>query len=156
VFLKRLITWYFARQINSNETKLIKLREEKKKLLDEVMDKETYKTAKEILEQFAPEQLRKDTNMSVNGIIFFSYFVSKYFFFQNAIVPRASPQGAVVGRPGLPQQALQSPQLINQELRRRTMTPGVNQPTPQRIMPPGQPTFPALQQSKTLRILLLR
>jgi endoplasmic reticulum junction formation protein lunapark len=64
VFLKRIITWYYARQLNSNETKLTQLKEEKKKLLDEVMDKETYKAAKEILEQFAPEQLRKDTNVA--------------------------------------------------------------------------------------------
>jgi len=64
VFLKRIITWYYARQLNNNESKLVKLKEEKKKLLDEVMDKETYKTAKEILEQFAPEQLRKDTNVT--------------------------------------------------------------------------------------------
>jgi endoplasmic reticulum junction formation protein lunapark len=65
VFLKRIITWYFARQIKSNETKLEQLKEEKKKLLDDVMDKETYKAAKEILEQFAPEQLRKDTNVAL-------------------------------------------------------------------------------------------
>jgi hypothetical protein len=35
------------------------MKEEKKRLLEDVMDKETYKVAKEILEKFAPEQLRK-------------------------------------------------------------------------------------------------
>jgi hypothetical protein len=35
------------------------MREEKRKLLEDVMDKETYKVAKEILEKFAPDQLRK-------------------------------------------------------------------------------------------------
>lgn len=33
-------------------------------MLDEVMDKEVYKVAKEILEKFAPEQLRKDLPVS--------------------------------------------------------------------------------------------
>ncbi|XP_059470016.1 endoplasmic reticulum junction formation protein lunapark-B isoform X2 [Neocloeon triangulifer] len=105
VFVKRLINWYYARQINDNEIKLTRLREEKKKLLDEVMDKETYKTAKEILEQFAPEQLRKENN-------------------QNALVPRVSPQQQIA-RPGMPMPNLQSAQLVNQELRRRTTTPQV-------------------------------
>lgn len=39
---------------------LYDLRAEKKKILDDVMEKETYKVAKEILEKFAPDQLKKD------------------------------------------------------------------------------------------------
>lgn len=35
------------------------MKTEKKKLLDQVMETETYKKAKDILEKFAPEQLRK-------------------------------------------------------------------------------------------------
>jgi hypothetical protein len=35
------------------------MREEKKRILEDVMEKETYKVAKEILEKFAPDQLRK-------------------------------------------------------------------------------------------------
>jgi hypothetical protein len=37
------------------------MKEEKRKLLEDVMDKETYKVAKEILEKFAPDQLRKSS-----------------------------------------------------------------------------------------------
>lgn len=37
------------------------MREEKKKLLEDVMDTETYKVAKEILEKFAPDQLQKSS-----------------------------------------------------------------------------------------------
>jgi NADH:ubiquinone oxidoreductase subunit F (NADH-binding) len=65
VFLKRTITWYYSRKIKRDEIRLIKLKDEKKKLLDEVMDKETYKNAKEILEKFAPEQLQKESAVSV-------------------------------------------------------------------------------------------
>ncbi|KAF4520628.1 hypothetical protein B566_EDAN007494 [Ephemera danica] len=59
--LKRVISWYFSRKIKRDEVCLAKLKEEKKRLLDEVMDKETYKNAKEILEKFAPEQLQKES-----------------------------------------------------------------------------------------------
>jgi hypothetical protein len=37
------------------------MRERKKKLLEDVMDNETYKVAKEILEKFAPDQLQKSS-----------------------------------------------------------------------------------------------
>lgn len=42
------------------------LRAEKKKILDDVMEKETYKVAKEILEKFAPDQLKKDVRLQIN------------------------------------------------------------------------------------------
>jgi len=35
------------------------MKQEKKRLLEEVMDKETYKVAKDILEKFAPENLAR-------------------------------------------------------------------------------------------------
>lgn len=57
--VKRLLTWYYRRKIINNDTTLSKLRSEKKKLLDHVMDTETYKVAKGILEKFAPDQIRK-------------------------------------------------------------------------------------------------
>lgn len=58
LFLKRIVTFYYSRKITKNEQKLCDLRAEKKKILEEVMDKETYKVARTILEKFAPEQLR--------------------------------------------------------------------------------------------------
>lgn len=52
-FLKRLVAWFFERKINRNSVKLKTLRGEKKKILEKVMDKETYKVALEILNRFA-------------------------------------------------------------------------------------------------------
>jgi hypothetical protein len=37
------------------------MREEKKKLLEDVMDNETYKIAKQILEKYAPDHLQKSS-----------------------------------------------------------------------------------------------
>lgn len=59
--LKRLVTWYYRRKLTRNQEKMHDMREEKRKLLEDVMDKETYKVAKEILEKFAPDQLRKSS-----------------------------------------------------------------------------------------------
>lgn len=48
----RGIKWYFTRQMVSNSEKSVELRKKKKKILEEVMDTETYKVAKEILDRF--------------------------------------------------------------------------------------------------------
>ena len=51
--------WYYGRKISKNEQKSTSLKKKKETILEEVQDKETYKVAKEILEKFAPEQLRR-------------------------------------------------------------------------------------------------
>lgn len=50
--LKNLVAWYFQRKVNSNSEKLAELRTEKRDLLDQVRNKETYKDAVEILQRF--------------------------------------------------------------------------------------------------------
>ncbi|CAI9564891.1 unnamed protein product [Staurois parvus] len=49
-----LIIW-FARRTERNNEALEELKAQKKKILEEVMEKETYKTAKQILERFDPD-----------------------------------------------------------------------------------------------------
>nr|XP_045594910.1 endoplasmic reticulum junction formation protein lunapark-A-like isoform X2 [Procambarus clarkii] len=58
--IKRLLTWYYRRKISKNEEKLKSLRERQEKILEQVMETETYKVAKEILELYAPDQLRRN------------------------------------------------------------------------------------------------
>ena len=50
--------WYYSRRITNNEEKLLLLKEEKEKILEEVMENETYKKAKEILEKFDPDRFK--------------------------------------------------------------------------------------------------
>lgn len=64
IFLKVLVTWWFHTKIRKNEKKLQTLTKEKAKLLNDVMEIETYKVAKQILEKFAPEQLRASGSSS--------------------------------------------------------------------------------------------
>ncbi len=66
IFLSRkFLSWYYRRKLSKNETALKTLKADKKKMLDDVMEKETYKIAKEILEKYAPDQLNKDSNVSI-------------------------------------------------------------------------------------------
>ncbi|EDW46960.1 endoplasmic reticulum junction formation protein lunapark [Drosophila sechellia] len=59
IFLRRLFTWYFQRKLNKNGDKLTRLKEDKRKILEQVMDKETYKVAVNLLERFGDKkQLR--------------------------------------------------------------------------------------------------
>ena len=67
LFIRRLLTWFYHRKIVRNEAKLTTLRKKKTKILNEVMETETYKVAKEILEKYAPEQLH-DTKPMVNPV----------------------------------------------------------------------------------------
>ena len=55
--VRKALTWWYHRKIYKDEVKLKELRKQRKKILDEVMETETYKVAKEILEKYAPEQL---------------------------------------------------------------------------------------------------
>jgi len=50
--VKRGLTWWYHRKLRRNEEKLQKLRQEKTKILEEVMETETYKVAKEILDKY--------------------------------------------------------------------------------------------------------
>lgn len=52
IFLRSSISWYYNWMINKNRMKLSKMREDKKKILEEVMNTETYKVAKEILDKY--------------------------------------------------------------------------------------------------------
>lgn len=58
ILLKRLVAWFFQRKINRNANQLKTLRAEKKKLIEQVMDKETYKVACEILNRFGDATTR--------------------------------------------------------------------------------------------------
>ena len=63
-FLKRILTWWYHRKVRKNETHLAKLEEERTKILEDVMDTETYKVAKEILDKYGPvQQITKPTKV---------------------------------------------------------------------------------------------
>ncbi|XP_011638076.1 endoplasmic reticulum junction formation protein lunapark-B, partial [Pogonomyrmex barbatus] len=54
---KKMVSWYYNRKITHNQEKLSTIIAEKKKILNEVTETETYKKAKEILLKFAPDEL---------------------------------------------------------------------------------------------------
>lgn len=58
ILLKRVVAWFFQRKLNRNAQKLKELRAEKKKTIEQVMDKETYKVALEILNRFGDAATR--------------------------------------------------------------------------------------------------
>ncbi|KAH8277623.1 hypothetical protein KR018_002406, partial [Drosophila ironensis] len=59
VFLRRVFTWYFQRKLNTNGDRLARLKEDKRKILEQVMDKETYKVAVNLLERFGDKKLTR-------------------------------------------------------------------------------------------------
>ncbi|KAK4884161.1 hypothetical protein RN001_000432 [Aquatica leii] len=56
LLVKRVLTWYYQRKISRKQNKLVTLRNEKKEILEKVMETETYKVAKTILDKFAPPE----------------------------------------------------------------------------------------------------
>ncbi|XP_050429856.1 endoplasmic reticulum junction formation protein lunapark-A isoform X2 [Adelges cooleyi] len=76
--------WYYNRKIDRYKKKLTELQSEKKKILDEVMENETFKVAKEILEKYAPHQLQ-----TMN----FQNFVNNQRGLPNANKPQFVPTG---------------------------------------------------------------
>lgn len=58
-FVRKLLIFLFSKRTERNNDKLEELKVSKKKILEEVMETETYKNAKIILERFDPEAKRK-------------------------------------------------------------------------------------------------
>lgn len=56
---RKLMHWYFVKRLTSNDLAVNELREKKKLILEDVMEKETYKKAREILEKFDPTRFKK-------------------------------------------------------------------------------------------------
>ena len=65
IFLKRLLTWWYHRKIKKNEITSENLKKQKTKILDEIMETETYKVAKELLDEFASDQEKRALNVSL-------------------------------------------------------------------------------------------
>ncbi|XP_051786646.1 endoplasmic reticulum junction formation protein lunapark-A isoform X2 [Erpetoichthys calabaricus] len=59
-FVRKVMIWLFSKRTERNNEKLEDLKSQKKKILEEVMEKETYKTAKLILERFDPDSKKKN------------------------------------------------------------------------------------------------
>jgi len=53
--IKNSLTWWYHRKIKRNEVKAEKLKKDKVSLLEKVMETETYKVAKEILDKYGSE-----------------------------------------------------------------------------------------------------
>jgi len=64
IFLKRLLTWWYHRKIKKNEITSENLKKQKTKILDEIMETETYKVAKELLDEFASDQEKRALNVT--------------------------------------------------------------------------------------------
>ncbi|XP_049927260.1 endoplasmic reticulum junction formation protein lunapark-B isoform X3 [Epinephelus moara] len=58
-FIRKLLIFLFSKRTERNSDKLEELKAAKKKILEEVMETETYKNAKVILERFDPEAKKK-------------------------------------------------------------------------------------------------
>ncbi|KAJ8352032.1 hypothetical protein SKAU_G00235080 [Synaphobranchus kaupii] len=58
-FTRKLVIYVFSKRTERNNEKLEDLKSQKRKILEEVMETETYKNAKMILERFDPESNKK-------------------------------------------------------------------------------------------------
>jgi len=63
IFLKRFLTWWYHRKLRQNEIAMGKLKKQKAKILDDVMETETYKVAKDLLEEFATDAEKRQLNL---------------------------------------------------------------------------------------------
>ncbi|XP_062354107.1 endoplasmic reticulum junction formation protein lunapark [Cinclus cinclus] len=65
--IRTLLIFFFSKRTERNNDALEDLKSQKKKILEEVMEKETYKTAKLILERFDPAASAKETELPSAG-----------------------------------------------------------------------------------------
>ncbi|KAF2895732.1 hypothetical protein ILUMI_10436 [Ignelater luminosus] len=155
--VKRVLTWYYKLKISRKQNKLVTLRDEKKKLLEKVMETETYKVAKSILEKFSePTVVRKSTALLPSG-----EFTTPL---KQAITPTSSSTAITGGlrqralppsqqmvpsvTPARPISSIKSSTAIKSELGRTPMPPpqmtgmaGTPLPMPRTILPRERSVF---------------
>lgn len=70
ILLRQMFAWYFQRKLNKNGDKLTQLKEKKNKILEQVMDRETYKASK------WRTTVHNWTNLSLTNV--FLYFIGGF------------------------------------------------------------------------------
>ena len=114
--LRKLLTWWYHRKIIRDEKKLELLKQRKVKILDEVMEKETYKVAKEILDKFGDKTHVGGRPGPLPGL---------------SAVFKPGPGGAGPGENQLRRRPLQDQSQLNKTLPvRNSPAPGGPAPTP--------------------------
>uniref|UniRef100_A0A3Q4H6C7 Endoplasmic reticulum junction formation protein lunapark n=1 Tax=Neolamprologus brichardi TaxID=32507 RepID=A0A3Q4H6C7_NEOBR len=79
-FIRKLLIFLFSKRTERNSEKLEDLKVAKKKILEEVMETETYKNAKLILERFDPEAKKKAVRAFHLMFILSVYFCIVFLF----------------------------------------------------------------------------
>jgi len=67
--LRKFLTWWYHRKVRRDDLKLERLKEKKTKILDEVMEKETYRVAKQILDKFGQAHPGVRTAVPPAGVV---------------------------------------------------------------------------------------
>uniref|UniRef100_A0A182RJ89 Endoplasmic reticulum junction formation protein lunapark n=1 Tax=Anopheles funestus TaxID=62324 RepID=A0A182RJ89_ANOFN len=115
--LKRVLAWHYERKLRLNANKLKDLRADKKKILENVMEKETYKVAVEILDKFGEKSHRIQTQA-----------------FNASLTPLRAPKPMPVGQP-VPR--MQSPNLPQRQVSPPSMTVRSATPMTPQMRPSG-------------------
>lgn len=96
IFLKRFLTWWYHRKIKRNEIQLEALKKQKAKILDEVMETETYKVAKELLDEFATDAEKRALNLIKSPELNTTNLRSKSMLEPSKMLPRHNVSGMEV------------------------------------------------------------
>uniref|UniRef100_A0AAY4EUC7 Endoplasmic reticulum junction formation protein lunapark n=1 Tax=Denticeps clupeoides TaxID=299321 RepID=A0AAY4EUC7_9TELE len=168
-FLRKLMIALFARRTERNNDKLEDLKSQKRKILEEVMETETYKNAKLILERFDPDSKKKielestpigPPAASRTGQVLRHRNVTPRPPAAETPIPAAQrpPPGPGVTAaggpiphpaPGGPPERFLSTMAAQQSLMRRPVTPGAHVPG-MGMHPPGPPlTRPILPRDRS-------
>uniref|UniRef100_A0A182W7F9 Endoplasmic reticulum junction formation protein lunapark n=1 Tax=Anopheles minimus TaxID=112268 RepID=A0A182W7F9_9DIPT len=115
--LKRVLAWHYERKLRLNANKLKDLRADKKKILENVMEKETYKVAVEILDKFGEKSHRIQTQA-----------------FNASLTPLRAPKPMLVGQPG---PRMQSPNLPQRQMSPPSMAVRAATPMTPQMRPTG-------------------
>ncbi|XP_055544080.1 endoplasmic reticulum junction formation protein lunapark-A [Wyeomyia smithii] len=131
--IKKSLAWFFERKVIINTNELKELRAEKKKILEKVMDKETYKVAVDILNKFGDRSHKAQTQS-------LSALSPPKVIQQQPMTPKAP--STIARAPGLMPQSAPRPQMTPIGARQMPVTPigfNIRPATPMSI--PQQASF---------------
>ncbi|XP_078334560.1 endoplasmic reticulum junction formation protein lunapark-B-like isoform X2 [Crassostrea virginica] len=122
--IRKFLHWFFVKRIAKNDLALQDLKEKRKKILEDVMETETYKKAKQILERFDPEKF-KELQTPAPSTPKAPSPGSDMRQRVNARMATIGPTGGTQPRPATPYP--------------RSKTPGMGQPMPKPYTTPNMP-----------------
>ena len=141
-FLRNFLKDYYQHKLAVQEDRLHELKRNKRKLLNEIMEKETYKVAKELIEKYDPQMLREHSPRDLDLSVRLNQSMNSSILRHRGARPMNPMNQTAMASLSLEKKTLprQSPMMMGSPMPRPAAQPPAILPPNQLANPPLNPT----------------